>query len=255
MKIKHAIATLCVLAVCGVSAQVAGAAGTTGFTCGATEGGAGFSDAHCVTAVGSGAKFGHTAISAGTTTEALVTSDNTAASTTASAPSKLVTKKSGVTVEIECAVMSGTGTGKNVAGPPMIAEGVVSVEFKACKVLKPLNCTITEPVVVTGARFNTFHNGASTTERGVKVIPKETIFTQIVMVGGSCVLAGTFPVEGSAIGRPSGATTEFKVGEDELTFAKEAADLQSVVTSKGRLNSGQSFTPLAVTTDGESGCL
>jgi hypothetical protein len=239
---------LCALIFSAVAAQGAAAAGTTGFTCAATEGGVGFSDAHCLTAVGSAAKFKHVEIAAGTVTNATITNEKTAAATSASTPAKLVTKKSGVTVEIECTVVTGAGTGQNVAGPPMKVEGTLTTEYKTCKVLKPANCTVTEPIVVANAKAATFHTGAGATEKGVKFSPAAAIFTEIKLAGATCPLVGTFPVEGSAIGRPNGATTVFNVGEDELTFAKEPADLQGAATISTRAGAAGAFTPLTVTT-------
>jgi hypothetical protein len=52
-----ALCVLCSLLLSLAAAQGAAAAGTTGFTCKPTEGGAGFSDAHCLIAVASAAKF------------------------------------------------------------------------------------------------------------------------------------------------------------------------------------------------------
>jgi hypothetical protein len=157
-------------------------------------------------------------------------------------------KKSGVTVELTCTGLTGTGTGSNIAGPPMRGEGVVTVEFKECVVDKPVNCSILEPTVITEAKFVPFHTGAGVQEKGVKISPKGVLLTSITLKGTSCSLAGTYPVEGSAIGRPKGATLYFEPGEDELTFAKEPADLQGVVTDKTRQNAAQAFTPVAVTT-------
>jgi hypothetical protein len=240
---------LCALISGATAAQSASAAGTTDVTCKPTEQPTGFSDAHCLNAVVMSAKFKHVEIAAGTLTDERYTNANTNGGTTTSTLVKLVTKKSGVTVEIECAVASGTGTSSNVAGPPMRVEGTQTSEFKTCKVLKPANCTVAEPIKINEAKVVTFHTGAGEKERGIKISPKETLLTNIVFSGASCPLPGTFPVEGKAIGRPNGATVLYQFGEDELTFAKEPADLQAVFTLSGRLSgSGESFTPLALTT-------
>jgi hypothetical protein len=247
-RIAMSLCMLCALVVSAVAAQSAAAAGTTAFTCKAVEGGVGFSDAHCLTAVGSGAKFKHIEIAVGATTEAVLTNEKTNASTTAAVSAKMVSKKSGVTIEVECAVLTGTGSGQNVAGPPMKAEGTISLEFKTCKVLKPANCTVAEPIKVIEAKVWSFHTGAGEKEQGEKTSPKVTIFTEIVFSGASCPLPGTFPVEGTAVSRSKGTTSYFNVGEDELTFAKEPADLQGVATRSGRAKGDASFTPLSATT-------
>jgi hypothetical protein len=246
------LGVLCVLAIGAVMAQGAFAAsgGTTGFTCKATTEGPGFSDAHCLTAVASGAKFKHVAVAPNVVTEGIATNAKTGTETTSAVPAKFITKKSGVTIEISCKTATGTGTGQNLAGPKMSVSGAANGEAKECTVVKPASCKVKEPIVGKGQAV-TFDNGTGATEKGIKISPSEgTVYTTIVLEnnGGVCALAGNYPIEGTAIGRPKGATTYFEAGEDELTFGKEPADIQGVATGSSRANSGEAFTPGGATT-------
>jgi hypothetical protein len=158
---------LCALIVGALAAQGAAAAGTTSFTCKAVETGASFSDAHCVTAKFSGFGFNHVEVAAGTTTEAQLTNEKTATLTTASTPIKLVTKKAGLVVEISCTTATGTGTTKNVAGPPMKLEGQMTFTFSGCTILKPANCTLSGGSInFSSLSYESFHNGGGELNEG-----------------------------------------------------------------------------------------
>jgi hypothetical protein len=121
---------------CAITASSAlGAKGTTAFTCEKSEGGEGFSDAHCSSAVGSGAKFRHVAISPSTFTEITASNEKTASATAASTDAIFRGTIGGIKAKFRCTKVALLGTLWNEAGPPMEVAGTgIVTTFSGCVV-------------------------------------------------------------------------------------------------------------------------
>lgn len=247
------VCMVCALLVSAIAAQGASAVGTTAFTCKEQSGVAGFSKAHCkaADAVASGAKFVHVEVPAGTVTEISATNEGVGTETKTTQPAVLSVTAAGATITITCTKVSATGTQTNVKGPPMSITGTTEVKYTGCTV-SPSTCTVTEPIIAK-ANVASVHTGTGETQKGLVFTGSgaSNLFTSITLSGASCPLPGTFNITGKAVGRVDGATITFNKGEDELKLGAFPADLQSVITVKGRANSSQAFTPLSITTTAE----
>jgi hypothetical protein len=247
------LTVLCALVLGAVAAQAAHAErGQTAFTCASTtDGGLGFSDAHCDDAVSTGATFEHTTIAAGT--ETLVTSTNAATNGGTSEATPAVLALTGALhglkgVTVTCQKVAGKSSMENVAGNAngvMEAKGeIVAVNFTEC-ITNPPACTVEEPIEVE-ARAHTVETADG---MGLKFEPLvgANEFTDLTFHGAACALRffPSIPVDGNvtatAEGKPNGhgATAWFqkfeagKVSMQELTVGGVSADFEGIVTTKG----------------------
>jgi hypothetical protein len=135
LKTMFGLCMLAALAVCAFAAQ--GASANTAFECVSTggAGGVGFSDAHCKTAVGSGAAFKHVAIPVNRSKTITITNITTGSERSVA---KLKTVQSGVTIEFQAKEVEGTGSIENkVSGSEMWVEGKGNITFKGVTVTAP----------------------------------------------------------------------------------------------------------------------
>lgn len=240
-----------------IGAQSAGAVtGTTAFTCKkkAVEGGAGFSDAHCITEVGSGAKYEHVAIPPNTKTELLVTNANTAAATTASTPAILKGTIAGVAVTLEATEVRNEGTFENTvaANGEHFVHGTGTTTYSGVKVTAPAGkgCKVPEEKVTTSPLTGT---SAGQGMAG-KLAPVEgETFGELKIEG--CSVSGlnnTFPITGSVTCSGTGSTATCTHGvvttQSTLKFAGQKAGVEVATTFTGRAPGEGSYTPLGVTT-------
>jgi hypothetical protein len=220
------LSLLSALLFCAFAAQGAFAAekeseNTTAFTC-APGSGAGFSDEHCDAAVGSGASFVHTAIANNTATKVEGSNDGVTESTK-KFESAVLRGKIGLTAtEITCEKFVTDATKSFVENNENVkvhkVKGTVRGEFKTCKVLKPLKCTLKEPVVTEATVVGVDglqgpkeaeKNAMGLRFKGEIVSGTSTdTFANIRFEGAECALKNQeFPVTGSVIAT-SGPTTE-----------------------------------------------
>jgi hypothetical protein len=148
------LSLLSALLFCAFAAQSVFAAegkNTTAFTC-APGSGAGFSDSHCDTAVGSGGSFVHTAIK-GETKEIEGSNEKVTEGTKKSEPAVLKGEVALTKTEVLCTkVKNNLEKSFLINGEPLPKEhrilGEVVTEFTGCTVLKPENkCIVKEPIV------------------------------------------------------------------------------------------------------------
>lgn len=246
----------CLLLVLG--AQSAGAVtGTTAFTCKkkAIEGGSGFSDAHCRTEVGSGAKYEHVAIPAGTKTELLVTNAQTAENTTASQSAILGGVLSGVAVELTAKEVKNEGTFENsvAANGEHFVHGTGKTTYTGVVVKKPAEkgCVVKEEKVTTNTLTGT------SAEQGMagRLTPAEAggVFAQLTIEKCSVeALNNTFPITGSVkcsgVGSTALCTHAEITAQGTLKFGGQKAGVDVGTTFTGRAPGDPSYTPLGVTT-------
>lgn len=255
MRIKAVIGlwVICALALGVLGAQGASAAivGTTGFTCKATGGGgAGFSDAHCKTAVASGAKFEHVAIPPEVKTEGRVTNQKTASETTASTPARLLTSIAGVVVELQANATEGlaSGTNKKNAGGEHLIEGFGATTYTEVTVTKPAGkgCKVPEGKLTTNEL-----RGTSTGMEG-KLEPATGTEFMSVTIEGCPVINGKYPITGSIQCPNSGVTIicthAATTTLGTLKFGGQKAGVEVATTATARANSTQEYTPVAATT-------
>jgi hypothetical protein len=231
-----------------VATASAAPSGTTAFTCKSISPspGAGFSDAHCKTAVASGATFVHKAF----TTPTVLTVTNTETGTTKS-PTKLHGVSSGVELELESNEVSGVGTVENVlTGEAHKARGFGKIEYKGVTVVKPAG----KGCKVKTGEVKTAELEAETFEMGLKFKPKTGEEFASFEVEGCSVAAlnKKYTVTGSIIGTPEGATTKFtRAGTTEqgtLFLGGQKAGIDGTLTFSARLSTETTCTPLALTT-------
>lgn len=243
---------LCALALGIVAVQSAAAAtkGTTGFTCKEKKepGGAGFSDAHCTSAVGTGAKYEHVAIAEGVKTEGRVTGGM----------ARLHSVISGVNVELQATETVGEASGetKVSAGGEHFIEGTGKTTYFGVSVVKPAEkaCAVEGEKVVTkelrgssketgmegklepaaGETFAEFNIKGCTGSKALEAL------NGVYAVSGSIRCSG----EGSTVTCTAAAVT----GQGTLKLRGQIAGVDVSTTATGRKNSTEPWTPLAVTT-------
>jgi hypothetical protein len=249
------LCVVCAMAIGVVGAQGATAAikGTTGFTCKPTTlGGAGFSDAHCKTAVASGAKFEHVAIPENVKTEGRVTNEKTASETTASTPTRLLTVIAGVVLELQANKTEGLATGmntKNGSGEHVI-EGVGTTTYSEVTVTKPAG----KGCKVPGGKITTKElRGISTGMEGKLEPVVGTEFMTITVEGCSvAALNNNYLITGSVQCPNSGATIicthAATTAQGTLQFGGHAAGVEVATTATARAKSTEAFTPVSATT-------
>jgi hypothetical protein len=239
-----AFSMLSTLALCAFSASNAVALkGTTVFTC--AQGGTQFSDAHCNTA---GMGFGHVESAVGATTETSGTNEKTASATAAATNASLHFTIAGTGGTITCTKVSSTGsvaTKVNGSGQ-MEATGNATVNYTGCTTTIK-NCTVSEPIIaeVNGSTQVNAADEMWTEFQGAKA---GGVIANITFTGPKCIFQppnNSFPVTGTAIGTPKGATLEFIKGEPKSTlkFAANSATFSAVETV-----SRKGGSPLTLTT-------
>jgi hypothetical protein len=246
---------VCALAMSAIGVPSASAVvkGTTGFTCKEKKeaGGAGFSNADCTTAVGSGAKFEHVAIPENVKTEGRVTNTNLAGEHPLG---KLLTSVAGLVVELQATEVVSEATGMNTknAEGEHYAEGVGKTTFSGVTVTRPAG----KGCKVSGGVLTTKELKGTSLGQGMegKLEPVEgTTFMEVTMEGCSNPgLNTTFAVTGSIKCPGEGAivtcTHAATTAQGTLKFGGSKAGIEVTTTATGRANSTEPFTPLAVTT-------
>lgn len=229
------VSVLCGLIFSTFAAANASAVGTTAYTC-ASGTGAGFTDGHCLTAVGSGANFKHVEITEETNISG--TNANTISGTTAGSPEIFFGTVVAVPTQVNCTTASTTGTMKNVtSGAEMVLLFTLNTNFSGCGVEKPAGkgCKVKEGKITTKSL------SATTKEQGnfLKFSPTEGTELASITIEG-CSVAGlnnTFPLTGSFKVAPSGATLpsshEEVTTQNTLKLAGQKAGFEGVTTLKG----------------------
>ena len=245
---------LCALAASAIAAQGAAAVtGTTAFTCKKTgKGGAGFSDAHCTSAKGSGASFEHVGIEQGLTTELSGTNANTASGTSAAAQIKLGNTQAGVKYEIVATTLTGIGSvtnAKTESGEHYV-HGTAVVTFEGLTVTQPSEkgCKVKEEKIVSKelkattqeqGDFIKFEPASGTTLASYTLENCVGLNTEQVVTGSiKCPLSGT-----TITCTHSDVTAQGTLKEGGFKSGVEGA-----MTLRTRQNSGEEFTPASVTT-------
>jgi hypothetical protein len=245
------VCALCAFVFSAVAVQSAAGAvnGTTGFTCKEKKepGGVGFADAHCSTAVGTGAKFEHVAIPEGVETKGTGTNAKTAGETTASTLEKIRGSLSGVEVEIQATEAEATASGTNKLGAEHYIEGTGVAKFSGVTVTKPAG----KGCKVTGGTVTTKLLRATSLGQGMegKLEPAEgTVFASVSIEGCSIAsLNNTFPVTGSikcpGVGATTSCTHAATTAQNTLKFGGTKVGVEGVATASGPEN-----IPLVATT-------
>lgn len=231
---------LAVAVVSSFATAGASAATTTAYTCTAGSG-AGFSDEHCLNAVGSGASYVHVPITQ--STNITITNAHTANNTTEAAPGTFKMSIAGVEVMLSCTTVNGTGTLVNQFAPPeMIVNGTAELTLSGCTVEQPADCTISGGTITT----NPLKFTSALQTMAIKITPEMgSVLANITIDGCSAtVFNGTWPLSGSLTIAPSGATltTTHAGTTGSLTFGSWKVGLSSSLTLKGESGAGISFT-------------
>ncbi|HEX5610818.1 MAG TPA: hypothetical protein VFX45_12095 [Solirubrobacterales bacterium] len=256
---------LCALLVSAFAAQSASAVtkGTTAFTCKESGPGGGFTKAHCKAADAGSGNFSHVAIPQDTTTEVEISSKNANAETSSCANWTFKYTLGGTSMETVTCEVQGAGWMENKVDPggehytvshiSLTLLGVKSKNLPGCEAytdseageMGEKEVIHTEPL-----KFTTTGQGDS-----VKIEPTAgSTFARFFLTG--CVnsgLNGTYSLTGSFKCKPDGATTICDHTEitTQNTFKLNGsikAALSGPVTTKGRANGGEPFTPLSTTT-------
>jgi|ERR1043166_3016494 hypothetical protein len=266
----------CAFAAQGALAVEKESENTTAFTC-APGSGAGFSDAHCDKAVGSGASFVHTAIANNTQTKIGGNNEKVTNSTKDHETAVLGGKIGLTATEITCTKYTIDEKNSYIENSEPKAKdhkvkGTVRAEFSECTVHKPTFCRIDEPVVVeatfvgvdglTGPK--TEENAMGLRFKGEKEAgASKDVFASVTYRdnGGACALKDkTFPITGTAIGT-SGPGTEENQATNKHTgattvFKGKSAEPHNVVMQKlhiGTEANKAEFSTIATTKMAESG--
>lgn len=250
------LALLCALALCAFAAPSASAL-QTAFVCKEAKGKVGFEDSHCAKATEEEAKvdYVHESIKAGTEKKLTITNDETTVEPNSAVWPVFGFTLAGITVEIGCAEVTGSGSVTNKTGGSI--EGNATIEYKDCTASKPITaegktkCKVKEPLVVK-AKLANFESGE---EMGLEFKPESgTVLGEVTIEeneGTSCAAKGTYKLEGSAKSRATsegGAVFTFETGEKELKAGGNEAFLySSIVTSMA----GEGIQPAITLTTGE----
>jgi hypothetical protein len=249
------LSLLCALVFSAFAASSASAFGTTAFTCKKQAAGVAstFSDEHCTKAVVGTGGWKHEPIALNTKTAFTASNEKTELETTKAKHATLNSKIGGLETEITCTTVTAEGFLTNEtpggAGTEMVNTGSeIVIHYSGCTVPKPAgqNCKIKEGKITTNKLKST------TAGKGDKIEFKPeagTTFVPITFEGCKTVeLSKTYPVEGSVLAIPNGATletTEAQVTTDNtLTFGGQKAGLTSSTTV--RMKEGE---PIAMTTE------
>lgn len=252
----------CALVFSAAMAQSAMAipTGTTGFTCSSKAALKDYSDVHCKTFVGSGGSFGHVTITDGVVTEVIESNESTGGATV---PSFLASTISGVEVQLEATGVSASGTGENMKDGTSGEHTVLktgTITYTGVTVSKPagLGCKVFETEALANEKMvSTTKLKATSAGQGmaVKIEPNEgTTFANFWISGCSITaLNGKYSATGSVkTSSIEGATTLFThantTEQGTLKLRGQVAGLNGLVTTKGRANPTEEFTPISPTT-------
>jgi len=241
---------------CAFVAPGASALGTTAFTCVEKAAEEGFSDEHCdAAATGGSVQFVHKEINSGAAI--VVSNEKTAEETKGSAPTVLRWTISGVSFEVACTKVSGTGGVENKVEKTQ-AVGTSQIEYTGCTVTKPTKCRVKEPIAQ-NSNFTTYE--AAEAEMGVELSPKEKgVFLSLVLENNGAEQCGakqTYTFSGNAQGTPggsangSGATLTFTEGMGSLSIGGSPATLLSTITLQTKKLFGLPEDPIIFTTTGK----
>lgn len=257
------LCVLCSLAFVAIAAPNASALGTTAFTCKKVTpavGTAGFSDAHCKSAVSSNAEYEHVEIKENTTTEITGTSDRTAACE----PWILRSVSSGVELELRSKCVHITsGTLHNVkVGEEHVATGTARLTYTEVEVLKPKEkgCEVFTDEGVKGAKGMVGTEELTTTTAGQEMAAKSQPpagkpFASFIVEGCTIgALNHTYEVTGSIKTTSiNGATWEYTEAntteQGTLKLSGQKAGIEGVLTIKGKHPElDKEYTPISATT-------
>ena len=243
------------LCVCAALAQGAAGAtsGTTAFTCAAVNEGAQFKDAHCKEGktIG-GVGFSHKAFTG--ETDVTLTNAGTGPGTTTAEPTFLHVVLGGVEFEFKSTEVIGSGHLLNSLSAEVhkATLGYLIIE-RGVTVIKPAGkgCTVKKSEIATKDLAAETVSGPTP---GLKFGPKTgTTIGEITVEG--CTITGlnkTYPITGSFIATPEGATTDlFREGttsQGTLFVGGGKAGLAGKWTIKGPSGSGISFTEVPFAT-------
>jgi hypothetical protein len=210
LKTMFGLCVLTAFAVCAFAAQ--GASANTAYECAPTTSGAGFSDAHCKTAVGGGAAFKHVEIPVNTSKAITLTNITTG---TERSPWKLTSVQAGVALVTEALEVEGTGTLENkISGSEMWSEFGLTLTYRNVTVSAPAGkgCKVTgsggvEGVVPTKPLSGTTKGLTSQ----VKLSPASgSAFAEFVVSGCSiAALNHAYTLTGSAVSSSVGTTFNY----------------------------------------------
>jgi hypothetical protein len=259
---------LCALVLCAFAAQSASAVpakNTTAFTCVENGGVKDFEDPHCdKKGEAGGGKFGHVSIPLNQTTEITVTNAKTKNMTKESSPTVFKFELGGEEVEISCKTVHGLGTLHNVEpiGKEHKVTGTLTIKVTECKVEKPANCFVKEPIEYKTEFEGVEGLGPEANTHGIEFRPHVGgggALVTIAFEGPKCVLNGKVaPVVGTMIatGTPnpkekhSGATLKFtkEMTKETLTVNKLPAEHSGGLTLRMAPIGGLEQSPISFTT-------
>jgi hypothetical protein len=262
------LSLLCALLFCAFTAQSASAVpgkNTTAFTCVENVGAKDFEDPHCDKKVETGGgKFGHVSIPLNATTEITVSNAKTKNKTLESSPTVFKFQIGGEVVEGSCKNVHGLGTLHNVE--PIIFEhkvtGTLTIKVTECKVEKPANCFVKEPIEYKTEFEGVEGLGPEANTHGIEFRPHAGgggALMTIAFEGPKCVLGGEVaPIIGTmvATGTPnpkekhSGATLKFtkEMTKETLTVNKLPAEHSGGLTLRMAPIGGLEQHPISFTT-------
>jgi hypothetical protein len=238
------ICALAAFAICAFGAQ--GASAQTAFRCSATTSGAGFSDAHCKTAVGSGAAFKHIEITPNTPTAITLTNITTG---TERSVARVKSVQSGITLELSATEVEGTGTLQNKEeGGVMFAHGTGTITFKGVEVTLPAGkgCKVPGKTVTTKELTGT--TKGLTNQLKFEPGPSAGgIFAEFTIEGcEKAELNHIYTATGSVIGNTAGTTTNFThaavTTQGTFKLFGQKAGLEGSITLKNGAGEGIALT-------------
>jgi hypothetical protein len=257
------LALVCALAFSAFAASSAMAVnGTTAFTCvKESTVGAGFSDAHCKTAVSSNATFVHKEIAQDLTTTFHGTNEKTTANTLEAEPAILKGKPLGIETEIKCLKVTSHGQLTNRLEPTTKEHWIegkkVTVHYSECKVEKPANCKIPNNTILVENTEATTKGEAVGEKMNTRFKP-EVGTTFVEFEFKECtngLFNGVHKVEGDVAAQTEGATLVFNhaaiTAENKLKFFGAAAGLSGKITlsqAAGTAETEPTGNPISATT-------
>ena len=236
------LALLCALVFCAFAASSASAVkGTTAFTCAPVVGGAGFSDAHCKTAVTKNATFKHDAIAENTTTKTHITNEKTNATTTEHTSLFLHSTIFGVNTELRCTKVLGhselTNDKNETTKEHTIHATKVTLHYTECDVLAPASCKVVNRTALT--------NPLTATSEGqgerLKFKAEGATPFAIVKVEGPFP-CGNIEVTGSVTAVENGATLEFTRADTTAQNTLRANGFNAGLEGKATVRSAETTT-------------
>ncbi|MGD9735668.1 MAG: hypothetical protein AB7V58_08685 [Solirubrobacterales bacterium] len=240
---------LAFLGLCALTAPAASAVPPARmYTC---EGGGtlGFTDSHCI--AGSTGPYHHVVVPINTTTYHGIAQSNTCTEETA-CPTTIKGTLSGVTVSIQAAAVTGTGTiVSEESGGEAFTTGTEILYLEEAKVIAPAGkgCVISGGEIVSNElRTTTLGAGGL-----IKLEPASgTTLASIAIEGCSIgALNNTFSLTGSVEGSPTGAILGFThtetTGQGTLKLGGTKAGLDTNLTTSGKDWFFESWSPLSFT--------